>query len=320
MKTTIESSWDALEEARQKDTNNLKDLLLKNISPQANHSCFAGIDTDGRPLIAFEVSMKPPHFDADTASISSTRVRRSDGNWLILLCLKRTGLEQVFGKLCQDLADEASALLTETAIFSLLKQRLTLWRKLFQNSEAGMLQPHEIKGLVGELLTLKRLLEDSGNSKHQAVVAWTGPSGADHDFTLIGRSIEVKSASSMAHEVTISSAHQLYCNQHLFLHVYLLKDCAPGEIGSFSPLSLVSEIEDLLQEDPDALTELKKKLLSANFVPNDYYAQFCYHVFDFKSYRVIDGFPRITPDQLSAGISRVSYSISLSSISEFIAS
>lgn len=63
-------------------------------------------------------------------------------------------LEQVFGRLCQDLIDAAAKVATEAALVSLFRERLLLWKRLFRDGGSGFLQKFQIKGLIAELLAL----------------------------------------------------------------------------------------------------------------------------------------------------------------------
>lgn len=47
---------------------------------------------------------------------------------------------------------------------------------------SGFLQPHEIKGLIAEMLVLELLIRDGERDVHETVSGWIGPLGADQDF------------------------------------------------------------------------------------------------------------------------------------------
>jgi hypothetical protein len=80
------------------------------------------------------------------------------------------------------------------------------WRALLRRSLEGMSRD-EVVGLVGELEVMLLL---AAVNPAAAVAAWTGPSGAIHDFSRQGRDIEVKATAAVnATTVRISNLDQL---------------------------------------------------------------------------------------------------------------
>ena len=54
------------------------------------------------------------------------------------------------------------------------------WQKLLQKASDSILATNEQKGLIGELIFLKEMIDKEGIEK--TLTAWTGPEGSDQDF------------------------------------------------------------------------------------------------------------------------------------------
>ena len=64
-------------------------------------------------------------------------------------------------------------------------------------------------------------------------------------------------------------------------------------------------------------TKFMAQLAMNGFALNDYYDHFVYEQSDFRRYKVTEGFPRITPADMPKAITKVSYEISLTELSEY---
>ena len=165
-------------------------------------------------------------------------------------------------------------------------------------------------GLVGELLVLRDLVRLDQNS----VRGWGGPRGERHDFRLNSTAIEVKTtqrAEVKTSKVRITDWDQLVIpeNGRLYLHVVRLER-APG--NGVSAISLIDEVTSLLGADG---VEFFHRLLGTF---GDLLAGSSdeFSVLSRGTYRVVDGFPRLVPDQIKAdaiinGVSGVSYDLNL---------
>ena len=150
MMTKIEELWrDALQQARNKPIE-ANGFRLTRMAPESRFDIYAGVDSSSFVLLAIGIHARPPNIATDSSSLDYFRQQRKDGSWLMVLRLRQNGLETVFGRLCQDLADAAEGVPDEKALVVLFRERLNLWKKLFQHGGSGFLQPHEIKGLTAE--------------------------------------------------------------------------------------------------------------------------------------------------------------------------
>jgi hypothetical protein len=315
--TRIEAIWQSIrEEAAESQVLEGESTLVR-IDPHHPFDIYGGVDGGGSVMLAIGVTMRPPVIDADTGALTYIKLQRPGGRWLMGLRLAGTGLEQVFGRLCQDLIDAAVNVATEAALVSLFRERLLLWKRLFRDGSSGLLQKFQIKGLVAELLVLEHFILAHRKDPLLPVVSWIGPSGADQDFMFSDRAIEVKAISPGIEMVNIASAEQLEAEVPLSLYVCVLREASSKEIGALSLPIVVSRIEHILSDVPDALRTFRGKLLEAGYVEHDHYQGIAYTPMGAKNYAVRDGFPRLVRARLPAGIPNVTYSILLSSIAAF---
>jgi hypothetical protein len=317
MTTRIEALWEEIRQDSVRHRIAQGEYKLVRLDPGYPHDIFAGMDGSGYVMLALSVSSRPPTIDADSRALNYFRQQRAGGRWLMALRLTGLGLEQVFGRLCQDLVDAAVCVPTEAALIALFRERLTLWKRLFSQGTSGLLQKHQIKGLVAELLALEAFITEKSETPGSSVASWTGPSGSDQDFVFPDRAVEIKGISPSADKVSIASPEQLAPPVPMELHVFILREGIPEEPGSFNLVTLTLRIENLLAQLPYALTAFRQKLLEAGYVEHEYYRSTCYTLTEARRYAVSENFPRISRAMLPQGVSDLSYSILLSSIVPF---
>ncbi|MDP3583824.1 MAG: PD-(D/E)XK motif protein [Thiobacillus sp.] len=317
MMTKIEELWrDALQLARDKPIE-ANGYRLTRMAPEARFDIYAGVDASSFVLLAIGVHVRPPNITIDSSSLDYFRQQRQDGSWLMVLRLRQNGLEAVFGRLCQDLVDAAEGVPDEKALVALFKERLNLWKRLFQHGGSGFLQPHEIKGLVAEMLVLESLIQDVARDLHETVSGWIGPKGADQDFMYSDRALEVKALGPGAESISISSLEQLDCAVPMHLVVIVLRQATPGEPRAIGLNSLVARIEGMIASSPEALNTFKERLLEACYVEHEFYETVLFEAVSRTCYRVGDTFPKITGDMVSPGIVSASYAIAIDAIAAF---
>jgi hypothetical protein len=318
MMTKIEELWrDALEVARDKPIE-ANAYRLTRMAPEARFDIYAGVDASSFVLLAIGIHVRPPNITIDSSSLDYFRQQRQDASWLMVLRLRQNGLEAVFGRLCQDLVDAAEGVPDEKALVALFRERLNLWKKLFQHGGSGFLQPHEIKGLVAEMLVLELLIKDVERDLHETVAGWIGPTGADQDFMYSDRALEVKALGPGAENISISSLEQLDCAVPMHLVVMVLRQATPGEPGAIGLNSLVARIEGVIASSPEALNTFKERLLEACYVEHEFYETVLFEPVSRACYRVADPFPKITGEMVHPGIVSASYAIAIDAIAEFM--
>ena len=109
---------------------------------------YAGLDQDNRRVLML-VTQLPPEELPPTGAVEVTVHLRRDGEYAVLFRLARTELNEIFGRLCQDLVDSTRAATKENGAAALF-QRLNRWRRLLEPGRVG-LSDSELRGLYGEL-------------------------------------------------------------------------------------------------------------------------------------------------------------------------
>jgi hypothetical protein len=317
MMTKIEELWrDALQQAGNKPIE-ANGYRLTRMAPESRFDIYAGVDSSSFVLLAIGIHARPPNVATDSSSLDYFRQQRKDGSWLMVLRLRQNGLETVFGRLCQDLADAAEGVPDEKALVALFRERLNLWKKLFQHGGSGFLQPHEIKGLIAEMLVLELLIRDGERDVHETVSGWIGPLGADQDFMYSDRAIEVKAIGPGAESISISSLEQLDCAVPMDLILATLRPATPGESGAIGLNALAARVEDMIAESPDALNTFKERLLEARYVEHEFYETVLFEPMSIAAYSVSDTFPKLIREMVPPGVVSASYSIEINLIAEF---
>jgi len=277
---------------------------------------YLGKDGDKHKLLLLVTLQEPPAI-RDMRAIRIRSFKRDDGKWSLLLVLDSSGLSPMFSMLCEDLIESSrNTGLPARQSLSFVLRRLSSWRQLLERGLPDLLSENEVRGLCGELLMLKRLFVHIG--KRDAVRAWVGPKGADQDFQAHNAAWEVKTIQSGATSVTISSESQLQTkSRDLFLVVIELSESAHTAPDSFSLNSLVEDVRGSLADDPDSIDVFETTLSAAQYVSRSEYSIPRLNALSHLLFSVRDDFPRITGNQISLGISHVTYELSLQACEHF---
>jgi hypothetical protein len=316
MTTKIEELWDSARGRKARGTGEGQSVYLR-LSEEEGADLYAGVDDSDYPLIALGTSKRPPSVNVSAGALDCFRTHRSDGSWLLTLRLRQTGLEPVFGRLCQDLCEVAASMRDEAALLELFKQRLALWVRLFREVSDGLLGTAQVMGLIGELFVLERLAKCSESDLLEVVAGWEGPLGSDQDFVLAQRTIEVKAIGASMDAVRIASLAQLDSKVPMHLVVIELRQVSSASAGALTLNALVARIESVLSADAGALSLFRSRLLEAGYVEHVHYDTMAYAVADVAWHAVVEGFPKLLAATVPQGVIAAGYSISRMSIADF---
>lgn len=153
-------------------------------------------------------------------------------------------------------------------------------------------------GLCGELLTLIGACNLLGAD--HAVAAWRGPHGEEHDFAVRDLDVEVKTTASEQRAHWIDSLTQLQETPPtpLWLVSHQLTEAGPGQ--GWRLRDLVSTARTAAAGTSNSI-ELDAKLAAAGWA--DPFGELCVTRWrrrtSSRAFRVADGFPRLTMQQLS---------------------
>lgn len=311
MKTRIEQVWDEILDAATTQPITEGSYKLRRIDPDFRFDVFAGVDCAGHLMLAIGVGRSPPALKLESASLDYFRQQRNDGSWLMALRLRQLGLSGVFGRLCQDLVGTMDVVSDEDALVILFRDRLTLWKKLFDQGSGGLLEPYQVKGLIAELLVMEAILVRRTRSPLEVVTAWVGQLGADQDFQFSDEAVEVKAVGPGAENISISSLQQLEAPVPVRVNVYTMRPASLGEPGAIGLNSLVLRVEGLLAASPDALSVLKGRLLEGGYVESPHYDAMLFQPMANEEFPITNSSPRLTVASVPRGVTSASYTISL---------
>jgi len=234
------------------------------------------------------------------------------------LALQSTENADIFYTLCNDLIEKTRTVPNIHAALTLIYARLDCWRTFLSKANRNLLSAQEVQGLFGELKFLEECIEEKHVSIQAAIEGWQGPLGAPHDFIFGQSAVEMKSISgSQADSVRISSESQLITHlETLHMRVVFLAQDTDCRMG-LSLNDLIRQLREKIR-DNDLISTFDSRLFEVGYIDIPEYDFPCFSVTQIRTYEIREGFPRITPESLFSGISEVSYSISFSSIAEYI--
>jgi hypothetical protein len=184
----------------------------------------------------------------------------------------------------------------------LVQNVLAKWRRFWSGVSQGLLSKEQQIGLFGELWFLCRWLAPAVGAS-QALQMWRGPTGARNDFEVQGVGIEAKTTSRLDAAHVIHGLEQLLepPGGSLFLFSLCVRDEASG---TDSLPRLVDEVRRLLIGDFVALSQFESAVAVVGYDDRlaGEYAKLVLRIREEGLYRVVDGFPRLIPTSLSAGL------------------
>lgn len=308
--------WEAI-------TSPVTDLNLIRIDDTHPHDFSWGKDAAGKLLLVLK--FRTPNIDElkkrklELSGIKTDiRMVPATEETFFQLALQSSENADIFYTLCNDLIEKTRTVANINEVLRLIYARLEVWRTFLSKATRNLLSAQEVQGLFGELKFLEECIDKKHISIQAAIEGWQGPLGAPHDFIFGQAAVEMKSIiGSHADSVRISSEFQLTTYlETLHLRIVFLAldtDCRTG----LSLNGLIRQLRDKIL-DNDIISTFESRLSEGGYIDIPEYDFPCFSVAQIRTYHIRDGFPRITPDSLSAGISGVSYSISFSSIAEYI--
>ena len=251
-----------------------------------------------------------------SAAISSVNKLLRSGKWSFELQLMDHAYDEEFVRLCWDILAGSQNCASEKEAFDVFIKKYLSWQKLLQYRKDRDFSVQQQKGLLGELLYLKELLDEVGIST--AVEAWQGPEGSDQDFVLDTTWAEVKSVTLEASSVKISSMEQLQQEVDGCLVVYRLEKTKPG-VNHINLCEVVHEIADVLSAEPELHDIFNMKLFKYGYKRQDEskYAENFFRMVERCEYEVNQSFPKITHKNQHVAVVACSYELSLAAIEVF---
>lgn len=280
-----------------------------------------GVDARNRYVFVYdgEVSAMPEQRSLPSLSGISTAVVMQGNRAKLVLILNETGNWELFHALCSDIV-RATAQVTESSHGpSIVLRRLKRWQDFLKKERSGLLTEEKIKGLIGELLFLTEPVASSFGW-NDAVTFWKGPEDAPQDFAVHETAVEVKcQAGGSKPSVRISSVEQL--NPQLpeaYLVVYTIATASGEESNHFNLNSLIDSIRGKLETSCEIARERFEDLLYlAGYVSSEKYLDFHFAKIAVKCFKIVEGFPRISPSSVPDGVDSLSYVLQLDACAEY---
>ncbi|MFP7754564.1 PD-(D/E)XK motif protein [Thermodesulfobacteriota bacterium B35] len=293
------------------------DLLYRLVDPQHPLRLLRAKDALGRLLFLYEFSELagvPRNLPKLKGIVIRIVLPQPDvnKNGMLVLILKDKKDWQIFFSLCNDIVASTREAVQQNQAVQIILRRLQHWQDFLKRVRPDILPEREIKGLLGELLFITRHLS-SAFGLEAAISFWQGPEDAPQDFTVNNCAVEVKcQLGTTTPMVRISSEDQL-CPQlpEMFLYVVTLGKADEEEKNGITLPSIIASIRDGLEDCPDAFERFNDLIYQTGYLDREEYEEFRYVPISEKMFSVTTGFPRICPENLSSGITKLTYNIKL---------
>lgn len=293
-------------------------ITAKRVDPNLVWDFFWGRSIDNKCLFALQhdaASSPPgklPRLKGIDVSLSSSP---GDTRRILLFKLQESAQRDIFERLCRDIVSAAASKGEQKEAVATALQRTWRWHHLLRGGVTGLLSSEEQKGLIAEMLVLEHCILPCF-APDASMSMWLGPLGAPKDFECAKVCIEAKARRAAATPfVYVTSADQLDTAgvDVLFLSVVELDQVTIGTTGAFTLTDIGQRLQTRLSEDQAALATFENLLEAAGFRWTDDYGSSYWLQGAMRFYVVDEKFPRICASALDAGISRVTYSLSLPS-------
>lgn len=315
MKTSIEHAWQAASSKAVVSPPKGGDYVLFRVDESVRRNIYGGIDSEGFLLLAIEVGSLPPLIDIRSSALDYFRQERKGAPaWLMVFRLRLVELAPVFGRLCQDLIDKIQDVGSDETLLGVVRRRIALWQRLFENGANGLLADFQVKGLLAELLFMESQLIGEARQPLEMANAWTGPSGGDQDFIFSDESVEVKAIGPNSEGVTINSLQQLESVAPLRLSIWTLRSASPEEPRAEALNDVVARIEHVFAQQPAALGLFRDALLEAGYVVHPRYSELAFEPMLVEEFSVDETFPRLIQSTVPEGVVSATYAVSLHKI------
>lgn len=298
-------------------------LNARRVDAASRWSFFWARSVDDRCLFVIEhdIESSPAGRLPRLQGIEVTHPDGPDGASRLLVFKLHDSLHRdLFYRLCQDILSCTVVAATEKEMVQVALSRTWRWHHLLRGGSDGRLTPEAQKGLIGELQVLERHLLRVLSAR-DAVMAWTGPLGAPKDFAVGQVGIEVKSRrGGTAPCVKINSETQLDDTGLVALFLIVTHhDRAPVDSGEGATLTdVVNRVRTTVHQlDVGMLERFENLLIAAGFRWADDYSDARWLEGPVNAFRVSAGFPRLAAPDIPAGVSAVSYTISMNECNAF---
>lgn len=288
---------------------------LRLLQSKSKVKVYCGINKHGGYRISFMSTIAPPRIDS-TKGLKVSHLQEDENVFWTSFDLINQSAKPVFFSLCDDLLAVINEHVIEQDALTALKNRFFAWQNLFmQNSSA--LSEEKIIGLLGELYFLYNCLIPKFSPQY-AIDAWSGPEGANKDFSTEQSWYEVKTASVNINTVKINSPAQL--SSPLTGYLVILRYETMSEQYNDEASNIIHLFRKImpLLDNNELKSKFISKLLVCGFDVNGDSYKKKYRIDSMNFYKVENGFPRITEQDIKfPEIDKVTYTLHINSLENF---
>ena len=274
---------------------------------------FLGYSDSGDMSMVIAEFAAPEKVDSSKL-IEAVLTQRVDGKKALSFNLLDNAYDTMFMVFCKDIIMECEKVDREKTISSAIN-RWNYWKELFGKKKRSLLNKAEIKGLIGELIELKRYFIPKFGD-HDAIVSWMGPLYGHKDFEVFNTWYEVKTISENAIQVEISSLEQLESASGGHLSIVRVEDTSSTKEGAINLNKMVVDVADSIKNQAD-LDLFMTRLDNVGYSMEPDYENYCFLYLGTETYTVDDSFPRMQRSDVATSIINVRYSILIDGISRF---
>ena len=232
-------------------------------------------------------------------------------NNLIDIRLKNNNLLEIFLEFLENILENIRFNSNKSTVVNLILKKINIWIKFFKKKKFEGLSEEEIRGLIGELLFIKKFSINKDFKKN--ILNWKGCENGLHDFDFKDKKAEIKTfGKSGIIRISLPEQLDIVKNKNIYLVCFGLSK----KDGQFSLNHLIDEIKQKLNEDLSLI--FKDKLKSYGYFEihkSDYNEK--YSNFDEHFYKITSQFPKILSKDTQSGITNISYGLDTNLLSSF---
>lgn len=294
------------------------ELLGRRIDSSHPLAIYWVVSADGSPGLLIR--------DIDTGSVPGSlpklksiavRIDKEGGHGPeVALFLQTPEDRDVFLALCLDVIDFSGKDAQTASATARIFRRLAHWQSLLSRARPDELDPHQVRGLMGELWLLDQLRLQGGIQG--ALRAWVAPEDHPQDFALSSAIVEVKARLAGSRpRAMISSLEQLETG-HLPLFL-LVVELTPSDAAN--AVSLNEMAGALMSQSADEGIEIEElaslSLHRRGYIASPAYDEHSYLFTGAQAFAVLEDFPRIVRSRTDQRIQEATYSIDLTALASY---
>lgn len=309
----LHSKWQHLS-----SLNIVKGYKSLRINSDCKSDIYLGIDTTGNHSLILSL---PDEHGVEFKVVNKDKISIelfNDTNYLIMT-LKDSDYYDLFDDLIISLFNAIRNIEEVNEYSKVFIKTFYQWTLFFALSNYDLLPKDLIKGIWGELIVLKNLIEDSSSIEVNNILSgWRGLYDQGHDFIYDDMNIEVKTKDVRKLTVRISNETQLEVEtgKKLILSVVSVED---DVVNGASLKDLIEDIKALIFDKYGDFTIILTSILQKGITLNNIheYDNFRFKPINLQNFDCLNEyFPKLVKSALPSGISNVKYDINLLNMSD----